>query len=73
MAYYMVSRMPPGETQLVEAPNAKEAARAVQPAATANYRGTETYMVYECDKEGVNCSDSPEHFTADQLFPEHHP
>lgn len=73
MAYYLVTRMPRGDTQLVEAPSAKQAAQAIKASGIESYSGTETYMVYECDKDGHNCSDSPEHFTAKELFPEHHP
>jgi hypothetical protein len=29
MAYYLVSRMPPGETKLIQAPSALEAARGI--------------------------------------------
>jgi hypothetical protein len=75
MAYYLVSRMPPGETKAVEATSAMGAARISQIAALksghSNCRGTETYMVYECDRDGENCSDSPRHFTADELSHEY--
>jgi hypothetical protein len=67
MAYYLVSRMPPGETQLIQASSARAAARALQPASTASYRATETFMVTECDKDGVECAE-PVHFTADELL-----
>jgi hypothetical protein len=75
MAYYLVSRMPPGETKLIQAPSALEAARASQTSATTSHRASETYetyMVSECDSDGVKCCD-PVHFTADELFAHHHP
>jgi hypothetical protein len=73
MAYYLVERMPSGRTMLIEATSAKEAAQRLKSSGTESYGGTEHYLVFECDREGNNCSDSPEQFSARDLFPEHHP
>jgi len=75
MAYISFRACLRGETKAVEATSAEGAARISQTAALksgySNYRGTETYMVYECDRNGENCSESPWHFTADKLSHEY--
>lgn len=61
MAFYLVTRLPEADTQLVEAISSKEAAQKVKGT------GTLSFIVYQCDKDGGKYTEYPEQFLAEHL------